>query len=69
MPYEIHVKGNSPLTDNAAVKTAFNNLLTALRALAGGKAVDAGGTKIDGLKYVGDEEDSTKNKFPFGQTF
>jgi len=57
VPYVIHVRGNSPASDSAAVKTAFNNLLTALRALAGAKHVDCGGTVIDGQLQVGDEAD------------
>ncbi len=69
MPYTIHVRGNSPKSDNAAVQTAFNNLLTALRALAGGKSVDTGGTFIDGVAQAGDEADLTKTKLPFGATF
>jgi len=69
VPYEIHVKGNSPASDNAAVQTAFNNLMTALRALAGGKAVDAGGSRIGNVKQTGDEEDPAKNKLRFGDTF
>jgi hypothetical protein len=69
VPYNIHVRGSSPKTDNAAVQTAFNNLLTALRALAGGKAVDVGGSVIDGVPQTGDEIDLTKTKLPFGATF
>lgn len=69
MPNEIHVKLNNPVTDDAAVVTAFNTLMTTLRALPGAKAVDAGGTKIGGIKRAGDEEDATKNKLPFGTTF
>ncbi len=68
MPYAIHVRGNSPASDNAAVKTAVNNLITALRALAGGRYVDAGGTVIDGLKLTADESDTTKTR-SFGDTW
>ena len=55
MPYQIHVKGSSPANDSAAVVTAFNNLITALRALAGAKRVDAGGSTIGGVRVSGDE--------------
>lgn len=69
MTYEIHVKGNAPATDNAAVLTAFNNLITALRALPGAKSVDAGGTRIGFVRQIADEEDVNKTKLPFGTTF
>ena len=54
MPYEIHVKGASSPAENAAIVTAFNNFITALRAAVSHK-IDSGGTVIDGKKYSTDE--------------
>ncbi len=62
MPYIIEVKGNTLASDHAAVVTAFNNLITALRALAGGRYVDAGGTLVDGTKMTADESDGSKTR-------
>ena len=66
--YEIHVRGNTPASDNASVTTAFNNLITALRALPGGRFVDAGGTVIDLVKKSADEADSNKTR-RFGESW
>lgn len=55
MPYIIIVRGNTSISEDAAVLTAFNNLMTALRA-ASSKHVDAGGTVIAGKRQAGDEE-------------
>lgn len=65
----IHVSVRNPTSDDAAVLSAFNTLMTTLRALPGGKPVDAGGTVIGGIKRDGDEVDSTKNRRAFGDPF
>lgn len=65
----IHVSVHNPTSDDAAVVTAFNTLMTTLRGLPGAKPVDAGGTIIGGIKRDGDETDSTKTKRSFGDTF
>lgn len=55
MPYVITVRGNTSISEDAAVLTAFNNLITALHA-ASTKHVDAGGTVIAGKRQTADEE-------------
>jgi len=42
------------------VVTAFANLITALRALPGGKGIDAGGSSADGVALSADEIDPNK---------
>ncbi len=61
MPYTIIVRGpHTPPSDHAAVVTAFANLITALRALPGGKGIDAGGSSADGVALSADEIDPNK---------
>jgi hypothetical protein len=54
MAYLIQAKGASTTAENAAVVTAFNNLITALHAACGHK-VDAAGTFIGATRYTADE--------------
>lgn len=69
MPYEIHVRGNSAPGEAAAVVTAFNNLMTALRAGTPTAHVDAGGSFVDVLKLTGDEVIPADETLPQGQPF
>ena len=67
MPYDIRVR--SPYTsvaEDAAVLTAFNTLITALRAASAHK-VDAGGTVIGLVKQTAD--DATNPHLPHGTTW
>jgi len=67
MPYDIRVR--SPYTtvaEDAAVLTAFNTLITALRAASTHK-VDAGGTVIGLVKQSADE--ATNPHLPHGTTW
>lgn len=68
MPYEFHVRGNSAPGENAAVQTAFNNLITALRA-ATARRVDAGGSKLDAVTLAADEAIAADQTLPPGVTF
>lgn len=55
MPYIIKVEcAHSTIAEDAAALTAFNTLMTSLRA-ATTKKIDAGGTIIAGKLQTGDE--------------
>jgi len=61
MPYNIHVRNpHTPASDHAQIVAAFNTFIASLRALPGGKYVDAGGSEADGVRLSADEIDPTK---------
>lgn len=68
MPYDIHVRGNTGTADNAAVVAAFNQLITALRAIPNHR-VDAGGSVIDAVAVSADEIIPADQTLPQGTVF
>jgi hypothetical protein len=54
MPSEIHMRTKSTIGEDAAILTAFNTFLAAVKAATTHK-VDAGGTVIGNAKQSGDE--------------